>query len=378
MAESATRITKVPLVDLKRQYESIQSEIQNALYEVIANQQFILGPKVAECEAEVAAYSGCSYGCGVSSGTDALLLPLMAEGIGAGDEVITTPFTFLATAECVARLGARPVFVDIDPATYNLDPSLVADKLTAKTKAIVPVHLYGQMADMDPLMQIAKQKNLIMIEDAAQAIGAEDKGRRAGSIGHYGSFSFFPTKNLGGFGDGGMIVTQDAARSQKVHSLRTHGMSTKYRHTVLGGNFRFDAIQAAVILVKLKFLDEWTRKRGDNAKLYGRLLNEAGLVEAGKLSLPIVSQVRHVFHQYCIRTARRDELKNYLQEKGIGCGVYYPVPLHLQECFKQLGYKRGDFPGSEKAAAEVLALPIYPELTEDEIRFVVSTIKEFY
>jgi dTDP-4-amino-4,6-dideoxygalactose transaminase len=363
----------VPLLNLKAQYSSIKKEVDAAIAEVVESQQFILGPKVEQCERAIATYSNCSYGIGVSSGTDALLACLMAENIGRGDEVITTPYTFFATAGVIARLGATPVFVDIEPVTYNLDPGQILSKITHRTRAIIPVHLYGQMADMEPVMRVAGDHNLVVIEDAAQAIGAEYKGHRAGSIGHYGCFSFFPSKNLGGAGDGGAIVTNDAERAEKLRSLRSHGSRPKYYHHVIGGNFRLDALQAAVVVAKLPHLDGWTAARQRNAKRYSQLLGEAGLT----IGLPVLAAERHIFNQYVIRIANRDQLQTYLTRHRIGTEVYYPIPLHLQGCFAYLGYEAGAFPESERAAQETLALPIYPELTECQIDFVVDRIRDF-
>ena len=380
---------KVPLLDLKAQYAAIKAEIDAAVAAVMESQQFILGPQVQQCEQAVAQYSGCAYGIGVTSGTDALLVCLMAEGIGPGDEVITTPYTFFATAGSVARVGAKPVFVDIDSASYNLDAAQIESKITAHTRAIIPVHLYGQMADMDAVMQVAKAHRLVVIEDAAQAIGAQYKGRRAGSIGDYGCFSFFPSKNLGAAGDGGMVVTQDAQRAEKVIRLRVHGSQPKYYHKVIGGNFRLDTLQAAVVLAKLRHLDTWTAARQRNAERYNRLFGETGLGIADSsqpgprrngfpcLLLPKVVADRHIFNQYVIRVARRDQLRAALQEKGVGAEIYYPVPLHLQECFAYLGLKAGAFPESESAAKETLALPIYPELSDEQARYVVQCVAEF-
>jgi dTDP-4-amino-4,6-dideoxygalactose transaminase len=365
---------KVPLLDLKAQHIAIKAELEAAISGVLESQHFILGPKVEECEKAIAAYSQCAHAVGVSSGSDALLVCLMAENIGPGDEVITTPYTFFATAGAVARLGATPVFVDIDPATYNLDVTQIASKVTRRTRAILPVHLYGQMADMDSVMEIANRHNLVVIEDAAQAIGAEDKGRRAGSIGHYGCFSFFPSKNLGAAGDGGMVVTNDAPRADKVRCLRSHGSQPKYHHKMIGGNFRLDAIHAAIVSTKLRYLDAWTAARQDNAKRYDRLFGEAGL----EIGLPTVATDRHIFNQYVIRAEDRDGLRARLQQRGVGTEVYYPVPMHLQECFAYLGYKAGAFPQSERAASETLALPIYPELTEAQARYVVEAIQDFF
>ncbi|MCE9616302.1 MAG: DegT/DnrJ/EryC1/StrS family aminotransferase [Lentisphaerae bacterium] len=366
----------VPLLDLKAQHASIADEINLAVADVFASQVFIGGPHVLACEKAVAAYSACAHAIGVSSGTDALLVALMAENIGPGDEVITSPYTFFATGGCVARVGATPVFVDIDPDTFNLNPELVAARITSKTRALMPVHLYGQMADMDPLLALAQKHNLVLIEDAAQAIGAEYKGRRAGSIGHYGCFSFFPSKNLGGAGDGGMVVTQDPARAERVAMLRNHGAHPKYYHRFIGGNFRLDALQAAVVTVKLKHLDAWTAARQANARRYDRLFADASLPERG-IVLPRVQRDRHIFNQYVIRTPRRDALREFLNQRHIGNEVYYPVPLHRQECFAYLGYQPGSCPESERAAAESLALPIYPEVSDAQARTVVDAIRDF-
>lgn len=368
-----THETKTPLLDLKAQYAALRDEIHAAIERVVESQQFILGPEVEALEEEVAAYSHCRYGVGVSSGTDALLVGLMAIGLQSGDEVITTPYTFFATAGSIARLGARPVFVDIDPQTYNLDPAKVEAAITPRTRAIMPVHLFGQMADMDPILAVAERHGLYVIEDAAQAIGAEYKGRRAGSLGHLGCFSFFPSKNLGGFGDGGMVVTNDPDLADRVRLLRGHGARPKYYHKVVGGNFRLDALQAAVLRVKLKHLDEWTAARQRNAERYRQLFAAAG-VDVG---LPCdAGYGRHIYNQFVIRSKRRDALMAHLKAHGVGCEIYYPVPLHLQECFADLGYKVGDFPASEQAAQETLAIPIYPELSEAQQKTVVRTAAE--
>lgn len=366
---------QVPLLDLKAQYASIRAELEKAVAEVFESQHFILGPKVEQCEKAVASYSRCSHAVGVSSGSDALLACLMAENIGPGDEVITTPYTFFATAGAIARLGGTPVFVDIDPITFNVNPSQIQAKVTSRTRAIMPVHLYGQMADMDPIMSLAEKNGLIVIEDAAQAIGAEYKGRRAGSIGHYGCFSFFPSKNLGAAGDGGMIVTNDAQRAEKLKCLRGHGSKPKYHHKMVGGNFRLDAIQASVVSAKLPHLDQWTAARQRNAKMYDQLFSELRVRE---IDLPRVVTDRHIFNQYVIRVSRRNALQAALQKQGIGTEVYYPVPMHLQECFAYLGHATGTFPESERAAKETLALPIYPELSETQLRYVVECVQSFF
>ena len=364
----------VPLIDLQAQYATIKAEIDAAVAEVFASQHFILGAKVEACEKAVASYSQCTFGIGMSSGSDALLACLMAENIGPRDEVVTTPFTFFATAGAIARVGAVPVFVDIDPCTYNIDVSQIAAKVTPKTRAIIPVHLYGQMADMDAIMAIAGAHKLLVIEDAAQAIGAENQGHRAGSIGHYGCFSFFPSKNLGAAGDGGMVVTNDKDRAEKLRIYRNHGAEPKYIHKVIGGNFRLDALQAAVVSAKLPHLDSWTEARRINAQLYNELFRAARV----DIGLPAVISSRHIFHQYVVRVSDRDRLRAFLQQKGIGTEVYYPVPLHLQECFAYLGHAPGDFPHAERAAKEVLALPVYPELGDAQAAYVVNSIAEFY
>lgn len=369
-----TSYMNVPLLDLKAQFAPIKEEVEAAISEVLASQQFILGPKVEECEKALAGYSACSHGVGMSSGSDALLVCLMAANIGPGDEVITTPYSFFATAGAIVRLGATPVFVDIDPATYNINPAQIAEKITKKTRVIMPVHLYGQMADMDSIMHLAHEHKLVVVEDAAQAIGAEYKERRAGSIGDYGCFSFFPSKNLGAAGDGGMIVTNGAQRAEKLRILRNHGSNPKYYHKVVGGNFRLDALQAAIITVKLKHLDGWTAGRQRNAQAYNQLFTKANL----PIGLPKVATNRHIFNQYVIRVPQRNALQARLQKKGIGTEVYYPVPLHMQECFAYLGHKPDEFPESEKAANETLALSIFPELTQQQLEYVVNSIREFF
>ncbi len=369
---------KVPLLDLKPQYEQIRAEVEPALLEICKSQAFILGPKVQECEAAIAKYCGAAYGVGMSSGSDALIVALMAEGIGPGDEVITTPYTFFATVGAISRVGATPVFVDIDPATFNLDASKLAAAVTPKTKALIPVHLYGQMADMDSIMAVAKAHRLLVIEDAAQAIGSEWKGRRAGSIGDYGCFSFFPSKNLGCFGDGGMLTMQDAAKAKKAVVMRNHGSEPKYYHHLIGGNFRLDALQAAVVTIKLKYLDGWTAARQANAARYGKLFAQTGVVKSGQVVLPAAKTNRHIYNQFVIRAENRDGLLAHLRSREIGSEIYYPVPLHLQDCFRPLGHKAGDFPESERAAKETLALPIYPDLTDEMAAWVVGAVAEFY
>jgi len=374
----------VPLLDLKAQYAGIRDEVRKAVDEVMDSQLFILGPKVDELEKKVAEYSMTPYAVGVSSGTDALLIALMAIDLRPGDEVITTPFTFFSTAGAVARLGGVPVFVDIDPKTYNLDVAKIEKAVTRKTRAIIHVHLFGQCADMDPIMAAAKKHNLAVIEDAAQSIGADYHGKRAGSIGTMGIFSFFPSKNLGGFGDGGMVVTQDKALYDKLKILRVHGSQPKYYHKIVGGNFRLDAIQAAVLLVKLARLDDWSLQRRRNAEFYNQKLRMTGLVERGLTVRPdpVYAETGdrnfHIYNQYTIKVKDRDNLRAHLKEKHIGTEVYYPVPLHLQECFKSLGCKKGDFPISEDAAENVVSIPIYPELTDAQKEYVVQSIEEFY
>ena len=423
---------KVPLLDLKAQYQTIRDEIKEAMDEVLESQHFILGPKVEALEEAVAPYCGCQYAVGVSSGTDALLIALMAAGIEYGHGVITTPFTFFATGGSIVRAGSRPFYVDIDPVTYNVDPvamnafieeecrfesgagRLVHRETGVIIRAIMPVHLYGQCADMNGILEIANEYGLVIVEDGAQAIGAEYPSRnseaplRAGSMGHFGCFSFFPSKNLGGFGDGGMVTTNDAETADRLKILRVHGSKPKYYHHLVGGNFRLDALQAAVLLVKLKYLDSWTAKRRQNAAYYNSLFRQSGLVEKGFVFPPkavwesgsainpqseIVlrtptlragSQFRnpqlvgHIYNQYVIRAKERDKLRAYLTEKNIGTEIYYPLALHQQQCFVELGYKAGDFPESEKAAAETLALPVYPELDQAQMDYVVEKISSFY
>ncbi len=375
----------VPLLDLKAHHEPLHKEIMAALDQTFRSQAFILGPEVTKLEERVASYSQASHGIGVSSGTDALLLALMAIGVGFGDEVITTPYSFFATAGAIARLGAKPVLVDVDPKTYNIDPSKIDKAITSKTKAIIPVHLYGQCADMAPILELAQRHNLKVIEDAAQAIGTEYRdGQRAGSMGTVGCFSFFPSKNLGGLGDGGMIVTNDADLAERIKVLRVHGSKPKYYHKLIGGNFRLDTIQAAVLIVKLNYLDEWTRRRQENARRYETLFQQSGMVEKGSVRLPEPvyrnsgSKHYHIYNQFVLRVERRDDLVASLKEKGIGTEIYYPVPFHLQECFRYLGYKEGDFPESERAAKETIAIPIYPELTAAQQAEVVGAVAAYY
>jgi dTDP-4-amino-4,6-dideoxygalactose transaminase len=362
---------KIPLLDLKAQYATIRDEVMQAVSEVLESQQCILGPKVEELEKKVAALSGCRFAVGMSSGTDALLAALMALNIGAGDEVITTPFTFFATAGCVARLGAVPVFVDIDPRTFNIDPAKIEAAITPKTRAIIPVHLFGQMCDMDPIMEIANRRNIPVIEDAAQAISSAYKGRKAGSIGAIGCFSFFPSKNLGGAGDGGMCVTNDAALHERLLLMRSHGSKPKYYHKFVGGNFRLDPLQAAVLLVKLPHLEAWSAARRRNAALYDELFVDSAVVT------PFISPgCESIYNQYSIRVQNRDAVRKALTEANVGTEIYYPVPMHLQECFAGKHRAVGSLAESENAANEVLALPIYPELTEEQIHFAAQTVKD--
>ena len=363
----------VPLLDLVAQYRTIRDEVRAAVDEVLEIQRCIGGPKVAECEKAIAEYSKCKRGIGSSSGTDAILNALMSLGIGRGDEVITTPFTFFATVGCIVRLGARPVFVDIAPKTYNIDASKIGAAVTEKTRAIMPVHLFGQMADMDPIMAVAKKHDLFVVEDAAQAIGSEYKGRRAGSIGTCGCFSFFPSKNLGAVGDGGMIVTNDDAVADMCDIMRNHGSKPKYYHKYVGGNFRLDPIQAVVVLVKLRYLEGWHKARQKNAAYYDQKF--AGC--RGVVTPYVEPHNRMIYNQYVLRIpGKRDAVEAKLNEKKIGNAIYYPVPLHLQECFADLGYKKGDFPHSEEAAKEVLAVPVYPELTRAQQDEVVAAVLE--
>jgi dTDP-4-amino-4,6-dideoxygalactose transaminase len=375
---------QVPLLDLKGQFSGIRAEIKPVIDEIIESQSFILGPKVEALEHAVADYSGAKYAIGVSSGTDALLVALMALDIKPGDEVITTPFTFFATAGAIARMHAIPVFVDIDPATFNIDPGRIGRAITKRTKAIIPVHLFGQCADMAPILETASHHGIHVVEDAAQSIGAEYRGKRAGSMGDLGIFSFFPSKNLGGFGDGGMVITNNVELANKIKLLRHHGAETAYDHKYIGGNFRLDALQAAVLSVKLGHLEKWSAARRENAKHYNQLFEFSGLPQK-KLVLPPVPAYDksgdvnyHVFNQYTIRAINRDGLQTHLKKARIGCAVYYPVPLHLQDCFKYLGYTRGDFTASEKAAGEVLSIPVYPELTAGQRECVVQSILSFF
>lgn len=366
----------VPLLDLKAQFAAVEKEVRAAIDRIVESQQFILGPEVKALEDELAAYAGAAHGIGVSSGTDALLASLMVLGIGPEDEVVTTPYSFFASAGGIARLGARPVFVDIEPNTYNIDANLIETAVTPRTKAILPVHLFGQCADMTAILEIAVKHRLPVIEDAAQAIGAEHQYRRAGGMGIMGCFSFFPSKNLGAFGDGGMVVTSDDGLAEKLQILRVQGAKPKYHHSMIGGNFRLDAIQAAILRAKLGHLDEWTAKRQENARLYDEKFAAADLAPE-LLTTPTQRPGRHIFNQYVVRTRERNTLMAHLNDVGVGCAIYYPAPLHLQACFANLGYREGQFPNAETAAREILAIPIYPELTEAQIDTVVDRIVRF-
>ena len=370
--------TAVPLCDLQTQYRELQPELERAVNRVLASGQVILGPEVTALEDEIARYCGTGYAVGCASGTDALLLALQALEIGPGDEVIVPPFTFFATAGAVCRSGARPVFADIDADTYNLDPLQVENKITERTRAILAVHLFGQCADMEPLWHVAERHHLLIIEDAAQAFGAEYQSKRAGTLGALGCFSFYPSKNLGAYGDAGMVVTNDPSWADRLNALRVHGMEVKYYHKYLGWNARLDAVQAAVLRVKLPWVERWIEARQAAALRYDALIDEYHLSRF--LCRPVVrTQRRHVFNQYVVRVEhnQRDALLRYLRAEKIGCEIYYPVPLHLQECLAHLGYQEGDFPASEQACRDVLALPMYPELAEEQQRRVIGTCAAF-
>jgi len=364
---------KVPLLDLKAQFGPIKAEVMKEIEKVCDSQMLCLGPAVEQFEKDVAAYCGCKYTVGVSSGTDALLLALMALGIKPGDEVITTPFTFFATAGVISRVGARPVFVDIDRESYNIDPAGIEDKITSKTRAIMPVHLFGQVAQMKPILEIARRHNLFVVEDAAQSIGATQDGTQCGNFGNVGCFSFYPTKNLGAFGDAGLMVTNNGEVAEKIKLLRVHGENPRYYYRMIGGNFRMDNIQGAVLGVKLRYLDRWNAGRRENAALYGSIF-AGSIVKAPKIESNNVSN----YNQYTVAVPQRDRLQKYLTENDIGTGIFYPKPLHLQDCFRDLGCKEGDFPAAEQVCREVLSLPIYPELTREQIEFVGETVLKFY
>jgi len=387
---------KIPLLDLKAQYAAIKDELEPKVLEVFANGGFILGPEVEGLEKELADYLGCRRAVGVSSGSDALIISLMALGIGPGDSVVTTPFTFFATAGAISRLGARPIFCDIEETSFNLDAGRVAEILDAnakkghpyKIKAVIPVHLYGQCADMSGILEASRRHGVAVIEDAAQAVGAEYPAsggiRKAGSMGDMGTLSFYPTKNLGGAGDGGMVLTDDQALADRLRALRTHGERQRYYYESIGGNFRLDALQAAVLRIKLRHLESWQKKRRANASLYDRNFKETGLEAEGLITTPKAlykdSGITHfhTYHQYVVRARKRDQLMAFLREREIGTSVFYPLPLHVQKCFEHLGYKKGDLPVSEKASEDVLALPIYPELGPDQVDWVTTSISDFY
>ncbi len=370
----------VPLLDLKAQYAPLREEITRAVTEVMEAQAFVLGPAVEELEREIADYVGAGHAIACASGTDALILSLAAIGIGPGDEVLTSPFSFFSSASCASKVGARPAFADIDPESFNLDPAGVEAAIRQDTRVLLPVHLFGQCAEMAPLMEIASGRNLAVVEDAAQALGAAYRSERhAGTMGATGCYSFFPTKNLGGFGDGGMIVTSDDELAAKLRLLRVHGGQQMYHHRWVGWNSRLDALQAAVLRIKLPHLQSWSEGRAANAARYDRLLAESGVLESGDVKVPARSpNSTHIFNQYTLRVQRRDELREHLKGAGIGHAVYYPVPLHLQECFADLGYREGDFPNAERACREVVSLPVYAELTAEQQERVVAAVVDFY
>jgi len=378
-------VNPVPLLDLKPQYAALREEIDRAIAEVVSDQAFVLGRTVERFEQAVARHIGCEHAIGCASGTDALILSLAALDVGPGDEVVTSPFSFFASASCAYKVGARPRFADIDPDTFNLDPESVASVIGPRPRALLPVHLFGRCAPMDALLVLADGRGLPVVEDAAQALGAsyrsEARGEtiRAGAIGRTGCFSFFPSKNLGGFGDGGMIVTSDTALADRLRSLRVHGGTRSYHHLEVGWNSRLDALQAAVLAVKLPHLDDWSAARAANADRYDRWLDEAGLLDTGAVRVPQRDAAsRHIFNQYTLRVERREALRAHLAERGIGHAIYYPLPLHLQPCFEDLGYRAGDMPHAERAGEEVISLPVFPELTEEQQRRVVQAIADFY
>jgi len=370
------RQAHVPLLDLQAQYAPIRDEVLAAITRVCDSQRFIMGPEITSLEHELAALIGVKHAVAVSSGTDAILLALMALGIGPGDEVVTTTYSFFATAGCIARVGATPVLVDIDPVTYNIDTSAVEAAITPRTRAIMPVHLYGLSADMDPILRAAEKAGVAIVEDAAQAIGSVYHGKPVGGMGQFGCFSFFPSKNLGAFGDAGLVTTNDASLAKRAELLRMHGMEPKYYHQLVGGNFRMDALQAAVLRVKAPHLAAWTEARRLNAKRYATLFREAGLLD--RLVLPVEPPgLHHIYNQFVIRVPHRDDLKAFLDDRGIGNEIYYPVPFHLQQCFADLGYVRGTFPHAERAASQTIAIPIYSEISIEQQQAVVSAIAEF-
>ncbi len=365
---------QVPLLDLNRQYKTIKKEIDDAVMTVLEHCRFINGPEVKQFEEEVAAFCGVKYGIGVNSGTDALLISLRACGVGKGDEVITSTFSFFATAGVISRLGAKPVFIDIDPTYYNIDIAAIEDAITSRTKVVIPVHLFGQCVDMDAILEICKRKHLMVVEDAAQALSATYKDRKAGTIGDFGCFSFFPSKNLGAAGDAGMIVSDRESEVEFSRTLRVHGAKPKYYHSHIGYNSRLDTIQAAILSVKLRHLPEWSDARRAKAAVY-----DQAFADVEQVTTPCVMDGnRHIYHQYTIAVPNRDELRDHLREKSIGCETYYPVPLHAQECYAELGYRPGALPVSEQKANEVISLPVFPELTEDEQQYVIEIIKAFY
>jgi dTDP-4-amino-4,6-dideoxygalactose transaminase len=369
---------QVPLLDLRAQHQKIREEVLAEIVRVVDTQRFILGEDVQKLEQEIAQYCGATHAIGCASGSDALILALMALGVGPGDEVLTTPYTFFATAGAISRVGATPVFVDVEERTFNLDVNQLADALAKrpKVRSIIPVHLFGGCADMDPILQMAAARGISVIEDSAQSIGSEYKGRRAGSMGNIGAFSFFPSKNLGGFGDGGIMTTNDAATAERLTALRVHGRTGKYFHQWIGVNSRLDTLQAAVLRVKLRYLDGWTEGRQKHAEQYRK--------QFAKMSVPVVAmdpveyQTRHVYNQFVIRGEKRDELQAFLKAQGIGSEIYYPLPLHMQPCYSDLGYKEGDFPVSEKLAKDSLALPVHADLSDEDINYICETIRSFY
>ncbi|MGG1596258.1 DegT/DnrJ/EryC1/StrS family aminotransferase [Paenibacillus naphthalenovorans] len=365
---------KVPLLDLKAQYDNIKEEIKQAVDDVLESGQYVMGPYVDKFEKAIAEYCGVEYAVGVANGTDALLLTLDALGVGQGDEVITTPYTFFATAEVISQVGATPVFVDIEPDTYNIDVTKIEAAITSKTKAIIPVHLYGLPVNMDEVLRISKDYNLYVIEDACQAIGATYKGKRVGSMGTAGCFSFFPTKNLGGFGDGGIIVTNDAELAKKLRILRVHGSSPKYYHAMIGYNSRLDPIQAAMLQVKLQYIDEWNAKRRELALKYNEAFKDLPVHVPVQDSAPYLG----VYHLYILATEYRDDLLAYLEKNGISSGIYYPVPLHLQKVYRELGFEEGSLPKSEQVSKMTLALPLYPELSEEMQEHIIAVVRAFY
>jgi len=364
---------QLEFLDLKAQYEAIKEEIKKAIMDIVESGQYIMGPNVKAFEEEIAAYLGVKHAIAVANGTDALVLTLDALEIGPGDEVITSPYTFFASAECISRVGAKPVFADIDPETLNINPEEIEKKITEKTKAIIPVHIFGQAAEMDKITALAEKHDIYVVEDACQAIGAEINGRKVGTIGKAGCFSFFPTKNLGAYGDGGLVVTNDDELADKIRLLRVHGSRKKYFHDVVGYNSRLDEIQAAILRVKLKYIDSWNEARRQKAKLYNELLKNT------PVKTPDIKEGKsHVFHLYTILAPNRDELKRHLEQKGIPTGIYYPLPLHLQEAYKDLGYKKGDMPVAEKTCKSNLSLPLYPEMPDEQIKYIADSVIEFY